>query len=569
MQPRVSAMLLSLLRASAPRFPMYALLVVLTCRLVTLGSFPILDPSEGRYATISQNMVLTGDWITPLTFDEGTQVPFLGKPPLSFWLTALSFKAFGFTEFAARLPSFIALLFLAAGLFHFCTTLFSRDVAFFSTIISMSSLVTFFFAGACMLDPWLATAIGGAVMALALSLRAPTPKESAAWGYLFFFSLALGLLCKGPVALVLTIVSIVPWLLIDHQYRKLSRLPWIRGLALTTALSAPWYFLAEMYNPGFLRYFLINENLLRFLVKEYGDRYGSGHQHVRGMIWLMLLGAFAPWTVLFSWMVWRSRPLASVRATLFTPSAVLVASWGLAPCLFFTVGRQVSIYYVLPGIPGLSIILALLLHKLWYTQPARCAQYFFVQSYLTRVLSFAVVATMLLLNGDFFSASLSLLALGFCEIIAYATSSKLTRSSATEDDKFLYFGTATLSLVVFYSVAQVMQVTALGGNVSSKDVVRYLESLPEVSHVTFLGKIPQSSHLYARDGVNDHLSLFSTNDTLGNWEGPLVMSARRWGKLPDGERALLEEVAEVPGWLVLAKKPATAAAGAIDSLPHH
>jgi 4-amino-4-deoxy-L-arabinose transferase-like glycosyltransferase len=554
MLPHQSTTILPFLRAQAQFIPIALLLVVLVCRFVTLGSAPILDPSEGRYSTIAQNMVLTGDWITPLTFDDGDQVPFLGKPPLSFWLTALSFKAFGFTELASRFPSFIALLFLTAGLYHFCATLFSREIACFATLIFVSSLVTFFFAGACMLDPWLATSVGGAVIALTLFLRTPTPKETATWGYLFFISLALGLLCKGPVAIVLTMASVGPWLLVEKQYRKLSQLPWIHGLALTTALTAPWYFLVEMYNPGFLRYFLINENILRFLVKEYGDRYGSGHQHPMGMIWLMLLGAFMPGSILFGWMLWMSRPLASVRATLLTPTAILVASWGLAPCIFFTVGRQVSIYYVLPGIPGLSVIIALMLQKLWHSHPLKCVQYFFVQSCITRVLAFATVATMLFVRGDFISAALSLLALGVCEIIFAPLFPRSTRAASTKEDQFLFFGAATLSLVLFFSIAQVMQVTALGGNVSSKDVVSYLETLPEISHITFLGNIPHSSYLYSRDGNNDHLSLSSTDDPASDWQGALVMSKRRLKKMAEGDRAALEEKKMVGGWVVFAKK---------------
>ena len=106
-----------------------------------------------------------------------------------------------------------------------------------------------------------------------------------------------------------------------------------------------------------------------------------------------------------------------------------------------------------------------------------------------------------------------------------------------------------------------MQVTALGGNVSSKDVVSYLETLPEISHVTFLGKIPQSSYLYSRDGNNDHLSLSSTDDPASGWQGALVVSKRRLKKMTAGERAPLEERKMIGGWVVLAKK-----AGAIPGL---
>ena len=75
----------------------------------------LLDPTEARYASVAQEMVNSGNWLTPmLPLPQGT-VPYLGKPPLHFWLTALSYQVFGIEEWTARLTSFlmtISLLFL-------------------------------------------------------------------------------------------------------------------------------------------------------------------------------------------------------------------------------------------------------------------------------------------------------------------------------------------------------------------------------------------------------------------------------------------------------------------------
>jgi hypothetical protein len=68
-------------------------------RLLFLGSYPLADTTEARYAEVARLMLVSGDWITP-QIEAG--VPFWGKPPLSFWLTAGSFKLFGISEFAAR-----------------------------------------------------------------------------------------------------------------------------------------------------------------------------------------------------------------------------------------------------------------------------------------------------------------------------------------------------------------------------------------------------------------------------------------------------------------------------------
>ena len=85
----------------------FMLSTIMLARLFLAWLIPYADTTEARYAEIARLMVQTGDWITPW-FDEG--VPFWGKPPLSFWLQALSFKLFGISEFAGRFPAWLASL---------------------------------------------------------------------------------------------------------------------------------------------------------------------------------------------------------------------------------------------------------------------------------------------------------------------------------------------------------------------------------------------------------------------------------------------------------------------------
>ena len=80
-------------------FALIALLLLL--RLVAMALMPLMDTTEARYADIGRRMAALQDWITPW-YDDG--VPFWGKPPLAFWLTAASFRLLGVSEFAARLP---------------------------------------------------------------------------------------------------------------------------------------------------------------------------------------------------------------------------------------------------------------------------------------------------------------------------------------------------------------------------------------------------------------------------------------------------------------------------------
>jgi len=81
----------------------YVILAIIAfSRLATLGAYPLMDATEGRYGEIAREMAVTGNWITP-QLEPGE--PYWGKPPFYFWLTALSFKLLGTSEFSARLPN--------------------------------------------------------------------------------------------------------------------------------------------------------------------------------------------------------------------------------------------------------------------------------------------------------------------------------------------------------------------------------------------------------------------------------------------------------------------------------
>src|SRR5690606_22195895 len=91
-------------RPKVERLLIVLILSVLIARLATMAALPLMDTTEARYALSALKMAAMGDWVTPWA-DDG--VPFWGKPPLSFWLTAASFRLFGVSEFTARLPHFI------------------------------------------------------------------------------------------------------------------------------------------------------------------------------------------------------------------------------------------------------------------------------------------------------------------------------------------------------------------------------------------------------------------------------------------------------------------------------
>jgi len=119
---------------------------------------------------------------------------------------------------------------------------------------------------------------------------------------------------------------------------------------------------AQARNPDFLRYFFINENLNRYLFSDYGDRYGSGHHYRYGMIWLLALAGFLPWSLVLPGALWTIRRRIALRSFwIERPALVFFGLWGISPLVIFTFAKQVHPGYILPGIPGLAVCTALLL----------------------------------------------------------------------------------------------------------------------------------------------------------------------------------------------------------------
>ena len=360
-----------------------AVLMLLALRLAAMALLPLMDTTEARYSEIARKMVQWGDWVVPW-HDQG--VPFWGKPPLSFWLTAISFELLGVSAWAARLPHLLCNMAIAA----FVWDLARRSVHGFSdparstarlhthragplagalAVLVLSACPGFFLAsGAVMTDEALVLGMTASIYGFWMALFAPSEGLRRGCAWLFFIGLAFGLLAKGPLVLVLVGAPLVVWTLWCGQWRRVWQgLPWLRGSLLMLGLALPWYVLAEMRSPGFLEYFILGEHIQRFITPGWkGDLYGSAHLYPRGTIWAFLLLVIMPWPVLL--LVLRFLP--GRRPAVETdsgPAAPLwpryLALWAVMPVVFFTPARNIIWTYVLPALPACALIITGLLRR--------------------------------------------------------------------------------------------------------------------------------------------------------------------------------------------------------------
>jgi 4-amino-4-deoxy-L-arabinose transferase-like glycosyltransferase len=342
----------------------WALAAVLGLRLVSMLTIPLTDTSEPRYAEIARLMAATGDWITPW-FEPGK--PFWGKPPLSFWAEAASFRVLGTSDFAARFPSWLATLAMLPLIFVLAKTYANPRAARLSLVIFCTCLLSYVVAGAVLTDPFLAF---GTTLCMTSFVLAPQRRQWY-WRYGFFIGLVIGLLAKGPLALVLVGGAVVPWMAWHRNARRyLSALPWFKGTLIVAALVVPWYAAAELKTPGFLDYFIVGEHIRRFIDPGWtGDLYGNAHKRPLGSIWAFWIMAAFPWSLIAVGIVLRQFSQKSgrtgLRLAMLCPLTTYLLAWTVFTLIFFTVARNVLWTYVLPGIPAFSILLGKHIDRCW------------------------------------------------------------------------------------------------------------------------------------------------------------------------------------------------------------
>ena len=344
------------------------LTVVLLARFADMLLLPVFDPSEARYAAICSNMALRNNFLEPQFIHDGTLQNFEGKPPLYFQLGGLFCKLFGVNEFSVRLPAFLAALGILAVLFFTVRKLRSERSAVIAALLCGTEPVFLIFCGFCMTDLLLCFTITGAVCAYTLFSAAEKVPEKKLWSCGFFVSLALGMIVKGPVALVLAGMPVFFFVLVNNRWRELKHHAWIAGPVLFFLICLPWYTLMQMKNPDFLEYFFVNENFKRFLYKEYGDRYGAGRETFRGMslVYFLACNLFCLIAAFFPRLAGKKifpRTRQEYRNLLADPLTGPALLTVVTNVLFWGLTSRVLVTYLLPTIPAGAVLVAELLEK--------------------------------------------------------------------------------------------------------------------------------------------------------------------------------------------------------------
>ena len=318
------------------------LFVVLFWRL---GTPTFWDPDEAHYAQTSREMVATGDWWAPYYNEQ----PFFDKPVLFHQLQGTAMRLVSDPELAARLVPALAALGLVAITVWFGATMVSVDVGIVAGLMLGASPGLFGLARYAILDTLFTMFMfGGAAL---LTVAALKDRPRLQWpGYV---ALALGVLTKGPIALVLCGVALLIAIVVSPDLkRRFLRLRWGAGSVLIVVLAVPWFlYMYVRFRQDFVNGYILDENVRLFAGSRFANQPGFW------FYFRILAAGLLPWTgLLIGRLVDDAR--AVMRRERLDGVETMLWAWTLAIVGFFTLSTFKLDHYVFPAAPALCLLCA-------------------------------------------------------------------------------------------------------------------------------------------------------------------------------------------------------------------
>jgi 4-amino-4-deoxy-L-arabinose transferase-like glycosyltransferase len=307
-----------------------------------LGTMPLLDPDEGRYAEIPREMLATGDFVTP----HLNGVVYLEKPPLFYWGTALGLALFGEGEFGARSFGAAASILGVLLTFWMGVELADPRTGLYAATILATSFYYYVVGRLSTIDMTLGVLLVVAIFPAYLYLSGKRPQRR--YLYLAYAGAALAFLAKGLIGIVFPVAILLLWAILAKRLGEVPRLlSWV-GIAIFLALALPWVVLVQRANPDFFQFFFIREHLQRYTTRIHG-RYQP--------FWFFL--PIVPAGLLL-WLPFARKAYRAARrnaAAFFSrDDRIFLLVWVGFVILFFSASDSKLITYMTPVYPPLAIL---------------------------------------------------------------------------------------------------------------------------------------------------------------------------------------------------------------------
>jgi 4-amino-4-deoxy-L-arabinose transferase-like glycosyltransferase len=339
----------------------------LVCVIGMLG-IPLIDIDAAQYASMSREMASTGNYLQ--LYDLGKD--YLDKPPLLFWLSSLSIQLFGVYDWAYRLPSILCLGLALWSVYRFTLLYYNELIAQLSVLVLASSQAFILMAHDVRCD----TMLMGFVMFSIWQLAAWY--QSNAWKHfvMAFMGIGLGMLTKGPIAIVVPGVSFAIHFLLQRNWKQFFRWEYILGVIIVGVLLIPMsigLYTQFDLQPGKIIHGVPIQSGLRFYywTQSFGRYTGENvFNEMNHFTFLLenMLWSFLPWIFIFLIaLVISVKDIVKSRFKLQNHQEFIAAGGFIATYCMLARSQAQLPHYIFVVLPLAAIVTAKGLHQIYYS----------------------------------------------------------------------------------------------------------------------------------------------------------------------------------------------------------
>ena len=329
-------------------------IVAILYLLPGIVDLPLLDRDEPRFARATIEMMEKQEWVIPY-FNNDYR---FDKPPLTYWWMRLNYSIFGKHEFSARLHSVIASWITALVLFQISmSSEFKLRKSIFSALIWLTSFQVLIHSRIAVADMLLIACLTITLFALLkyLCKNAVTISPYSKWFYLLYISMALGFLAKGPIALLIPLMTVaLSSIFFPKESQNKNAVKQLvkesfYGLILTTAIIALWGIPALIQTQGAYFDIGLNKHVIQRGIESFNNR-----SYIPGVYYLFIILIFiSPWVsklVPTLKRAWENKKEATYD--------LILLSWIFSTFLIFAFYKTQLPHYILPAYPAIALLIA-------------------------------------------------------------------------------------------------------------------------------------------------------------------------------------------------------------------
>jgi 4-amino-4-deoxy-L-arabinose transferase-like glycosyltransferase len=355
--------------AMSRNFFIYSLLAACLICVIGMLGIPLIDIDAAQYASMSREMASTGNYLQ--LYDLGKD--YLDKPPLLFWLSSISIQLFGVHDWAYRLPSILCLGLALWSVYRFTLLYYNELTAQFSVLVLASSQAFILMAHDVRCD----TMLMGLVMFSIWQLAAWY--QGNAWKHfvMAFIGIGLGMLTKGPIAIVVPGVSFAIHFLLQRNWKQFFRWEYIIGVLIVGILLIPMsigLYTQFDLQPGKMIHGVPIKSGLRFYywTQSFGRYTGENvFNEMNHFTFLLenMLWSFLPWIFIFLiTLVLSIKDLITSKFKLqIHEEFITVGGFILTYCMLARSQAQLP-HYIFVVLPLAAIVTAKGLHQIYFSE---------------------------------------------------------------------------------------------------------------------------------------------------------------------------------------------------------